>query len=222
MARTPVVLLLVLMSAAAAETAIPTETQEQRVARLLKESEKRSSIDSQASRQGAEAAYQAGLKLYDDLEYEEAHKYFERALALDPTHEKAHEKLRCVDAMLGIHTERVGQKIRELEATDRVQREESNLVIANLIEEARKLEEAGTVWPANAASMSREEILVTQLQNLQKAQEKYRRAKELLNYLRGTSGSHTDRENVDEAIKRLSGKISDRNDDARSQKHSNR
>lgn len=193
-----------------AETLPQTETTEHRAARLLKESERHSSLEAQASRQTAESTYQAGLKLYDDLEYEEARRSFERTLALDPTHEQAKEKLRCVDAMLGIHTERVGQKIRELESADRVQREESNLAIANLIEEGRKLEEAGTVWPANAESLSRATILAEQLRNLQKAEEKYKRAKELLNYLRGSAGSYSDRERVDAALKRLASKVSDR------------
>jgi len=223
MSRIASILVVLFIFSARAETAgTQTETVEQRAARLLKESERHSSIDAQASRQAADAAYQAGVKLYDDLEYEEARKFFERTLALDPTHEQAREKLRSVDALLGIHTERIGRKIRELEAADRVQREESNLAVANLIEEGRKFEEAGTVWPANAESMSRATILAEQLRNLEKAQEKYKRAKELLTWLRGTAGTHADREQVDAALKRLSGKITDRNDDARPRKDCDR
>jgi tetratricopeptide (TPR) repeat protein len=203
-------IILLLAGPLRAETAPPqNESTEQRAARLLKESQRRNSVDAQASRQAAESAYQAGLKLYDDLEYEEARKCFERALAIDPAFDSAKEKLRCVDALLGIHTERVGQKIRELEAADRVQREESNLAVANLIEEGRKLEEAGTVWPANAESLSRERILAEQLRNLQRAQEKYKRAKELLSWLRGSAGSPSEREQVEAALKRLSTKLDD-------------
>jgi tetratricopeptide (TPR) repeat protein len=116
------------------------ETPEARAARLLQEAQRLADVKTQGSLTEAEAAYQAGLKLFNDLEYEEARKYFERAVTLDPAHSAALAKLRVTNSLLGVHADRIGQKIRELEQAERVKMQESVVVLAQAMEEARVLE----------------------------------------------------------------------------------
>ncbi len=181
------------------------ESAEQRAARLLKEESKLESVRSQERRQEADNAYQTGLRLMNDLEYEQAKGWFERALEIAPGFEPAREKLHTINSLLGIHTERIAEKIRDLDNEAKTQAQEAVIVIQNLIEEARRLEEKATQLPADSDRSSSADRLASQLKYLQQAQEKLMRAKELIDYLPSYvkySGSGVDRE-----LKRLKGQL---------------
>ena len=184
--------------------AADAETTQHRAARLLDEAARNASVRSQAVQQEADAAFQAGLKLMSDLEYEDAKASFEHALSVAPGYTAAQEKLRTVNALLGVHTDRVGEKIRELENDVRVQRQEALIVIKNLVEEARRFEERGTLLPTNASNRS--DALAEQLANLRKSQDRLVRARELLNYLPPGVQAPSERAEVDEALRRVKSK----------------
>ena len=184
--------------------AAETETQQQRAARLLEEAARQNSVRAQAVSQEVQAAYQTGVKLMNDLEYEDARASFEHALALAPGYAPAQAKLRTVNSLLGIHTDRVGEKIHELENDVRVQRQEALIVIQNLIEEARRYEERGTLLPANADT--RADALAEQLANLKRSHDRLTRARELLNYLPPGLPAPAERAAVDEALRRVKAK----------------
>lgn len=180
------------------------DSPEQRAARLLNEASKLESVRGQERKAEADNAYQAGLRLMNDLEYEQAKGWFEHALEIEPGFEAAREKLRTVNALLGIHTERIAEKVRELESDAKTQAQESVLVIQNLIEDARKLEAKAA--GADSEHGSAADALAAQLKYLQQAQEKLLRAKELINYLPSYvkfSGA-----NVNEELKRLKEQLS--------------
>ena len=189
------------------------ETPQQKAARLLQEAERLSGVRGQASLQEADAAFQAGLKLYNDLEYEQARGYFETAVRLDPTNEAAREKLQVVNSLLGIHVDKIAIKIRELEQGERVKQQESLVQLANAMQEGRVLEERGTVLPADITGIDRERILSDQLDNLRKAQDKFRRVKEILNWMPPSFDLPTERSTVDQALVRLKQKIAAKEDE---------
>ncbi len=195
-------------------TPAPTEeTPEQKAERLLKEAERLSGVTSQENVQAAEAAYQTGLKLFNDLEYEDAKKYFERAVALDPAHPQAQQKLRTVNALLGVHVERIAAKIKELEANERVRIQESVIALAQAIEEARRLEERGSATALETEADEKERVLTEQLDNLRKAQDRYRRVKEIINWMPPTFDLPTERATVDAALIRVRQKIAEKEDE---------
>ena len=72
-----------------------------------------------AAQAESEAAYQAGLRLFNNFEYEKAMTMFERALQKDPLNELAHEKLRQVKSLLNIGTG-MGAMIRGLAQEERL------------------------------------------------------------------------------------------------------
>jgi tetratricopeptide (TPR) repeat protein len=190
-------------SAADVPKATDAESTQQRAARLLNDAARNDATQSQTNQQAAEAAFQSGLKLMNDLDYEEARVFFERALTLVPNYAPARAKLRTIESLLGIHTQRIGEKLRELENESRVQKQEALIEIENLIAEARRYEEKATVLPYNSESMTRADVMAEQLKNLQKAQERLRRAKDLLNWLPPYIKAPEERANVDEGLKRL-------------------
>ncbi|MFH0939213.1 MAG: hypothetical protein V1899_08030 [Planctomycetota bacterium] len=199
-----------------AETPTPqptVETPEQKAERLLKDAERLASVNTQASAQEAEASYQVGLKLFNDLEYEESKKYFERAVALDPVHEKALQKLRIVNALLGIHADRMARKIRELEESERVKVQESVVALGQAIEEARLLEERGSTEPIAVEKEERERLLAEQLDHLRRAQDRCRRVKEIINWMPPTFDLPGGRAQVDVALIRVREKIKTKQDE---------
>jgi tetratricopeptide (TPR) repeat protein len=189
------------------------ETPEQKAARLLEEAKRLSGVKTQANLQEAEAAYQAGLKLFNDLEYEEAKKLFERAVTLDPAHEQARQKLQVVNSLLGIHVDKIARKIRELEAGERVKQQESLVQLANALQEARVLEERGSVLPPNPELVEKDRILADQLEALRHAQDKYKRVKEILNWMPPTFDLPQERETVNQGLTRIRQKIADKEDE---------
>jgi len=189
------------------------ETPEQRAQRLLGEASRLNDVKTQAGLAEADTAYQAGLKLFNDLEYEEAKKFFERAVALDPTHAAAKDKLRITNALLGVHVDRIGAKIRELEQAERVKMQESVLVLANAMEEARVLEERGSQVDTEATSEEKEQLLTQQLEQLKRAQDRYRRVREIINWMPPTFDLPGARQQVDASLIRVRTKIAEKEDE---------
>ncbi|HYG74389.1 MAG TPA: hypothetical protein VEK08_05230 [Planctomycetota bacterium] len=189
------------------------ETPQQRAERLLRESERLSGVENQARMQEAEAAYQAGLRLFGDLEYEEARKLFEKAVRLSPTHAAAREKLRTVNALLGVHANVMRDKMIDLERAERVKVQESMLVLANSLEEARQLEERGSAVPVEAELEERERVLTDQLDYLRRAQDRYRRVREILNWMPPNFELPGMRSQVQGALARVKEKIAAKEDE---------
>jgi len=189
------------------------ETPQQKAARLLSEAERLGGVRNQANLQEADAAYQAGLKLFNDLEYEQAKGYFERAVSLDPANEAARQKLQVVNSLLGIHADRIATKVRELEQSARVKQQEALVQLANDMQEGRVLEERGTVLPNDITGVDRERILADQLDNLRKAQDRFRRVREILNWMPPSFDLPAERGAVDASLARLKQKIVQKDDE---------
>jgi len=188
------------------------ETPEERANRLLREADKRRSIQEQATVQSSRSAYETGLKLFNDLEYEEARRYFEQAVALDPANQEAQQKLRVVNALLGIKVDKMYQKIRELEQAERVKIQESVVALAQAIEEARDLEDRGSQTVLETTQEGKERALSDQLDSLRRAQDRYRRVREILNWMPPNFELPGQRAQVEQALTRLRQKIADKED----------
>ncbi len=198
-----IVVFINFVATAADNTKPADESAQQRAARLLNDAARQDSVHAQSNQQAAEQAYQSGLKLMNELEYEEARVYFERALALAPGYSPARMKLHMVESLLGIHTQRIAQKMRELEGEERVHRQEALITIENLIAEARRYEEKGSLLPYGYERTSRADILAEQLKNLKSAQERLLRAKELINWLPPNIQAPAEKTQVEDGLKRL-------------------
>ncbi len=192
------------------ETPPVNETPEQKAARLLKEADKLAGIQGQATKQDAEAAYQAGLRLFNDWEYEKAKGYFEKALAIDPTHAKALEKLRTVKALLNIGIG-LGQRMNDLANRRTVEMQQTTITLANLMEEARSFENRGsetvTAGAANGDNAAKITVLADRLRFLEQAQDRYRRMVEIINWLPPSAEMPGLRRDAEEALARVRGKI---------------
>jgi len=189
------------------------ETPEQRAARLLHEAERLSGVANQAKLQEAEAEYQAGLKLFNDLEYEESQRHFERAVQLCPGHSAAQQKLRTVNALLGIHINVMREKLRELEASERVRLEETMMVLAKAMEDGRIQEERGSAAALEAEPAEKEKELSEQLESLRRGQEQYRRIREIINWLPPSIEVPGMRAKVEAAIGRTRSKLAEKEDE---------
>ena len=197
----------------AAPPAPAEETAEQRAARLLIEAEKHASVATQAELQESEASYQTGLKLFNDLEYEESVKYFERAVALNPANSAAVEKLNTVRGLLGIHVNSIKAQIIELEHAERVKMQEAMISIAQAIQEARTLEQRGSANPVEIDSGDKERALSDELENLRRAQDRYRRVKEIINWMPPNLELPGLRTQVDEGLSRVRQRIAEKDDE---------
>lgn len=179
------------------------ETPEQRAERLLKEARKLTGIQDQAKMAEAEAEYQTGLRLYNDLEYEAARRHLEKAAQLDPSNRKAYDLLRKVRSALGVHTDRIATKIRALDHEYRVRVQASIVAIGNALEVAKEYERKGSVVALEDEQSSREDILAIQMQNLRQAQDRYRRVKEIINYMPPQIDLPRERKVVQESLLRI-------------------
>jgi tetratricopeptide (TPR) repeat protein len=153
------------------------ETPEQKAERLLKEASRLQGVEAQARTQEADAAYQVGMKLFNDLSYEQALNYFEKAVKLDPAHAEARQKLQTVRALLGMHVSRIRDQLQQLEREERVQMQETLMTLVREIEEARKLEDRGSAATVEVDPTEKEKVLADQLERLRRAQDRYRRVK---------------------------------------------
>jgi len=189
------------------------ETAEQRAARLLREAERLSGVANQAKMQEAEAEYQAGLKLFNNLEYEESLKHFERAVQLCPGHGEAQQKLRTVNALLGIHINVMREKLKELEASERVRYEEIMMVLAKAMEDGRLQEERGSAAALEPELAGKEKELSEQLEHLRRALDQYRRVREIINWMPPSVEVPGMRAQVDAAISRTRTKLAEKDDE---------
>ncbi|MBE7462432.1 MAG: hypothetical protein HS116_02960 [Planctomycetes bacterium] len=189
------------------------ETLEDRATRLLEDAKKTRTLDQQAELVQADKLIEAGKKLFDDLYYEKSLEYFEKAVALDPTNRKAQELLAQNRALLGFHKDRLGQKLRDLENVERVKIQASLVALANAFEEARKYEEKGSQIPLELEGSDEEDILATQLEQLRQAQDRYRRVKEIVNWMPPPVDLPEMRRQVDEALLRVRQKLADKDDE---------
>jgi len=188
------------------------DSRQTEAARLLEEATRLQGADAQSRRASAEASYQAGLRLMADLEYEMARKKFEEAVAQDPAHAAALEKLRTVNSLLGVHIDRMRDKMVELERVERVKIQEQMLVLANSLEDARKFEDRGSSTPTTTDPDELDAELARQLEALEKAQGRYRQVREILNYMPPNFESPAMRGQINEALNRVKNKIAEKND----------
>jgi len=190
-----------------------SETPEERASRLLKDAERLSGVEGQANTQEAEAAFQAGLRLFNDLEYEDAKKQFERAVRLSPGHSAAQEKLHTVNALLGVRVDILKRQFMELERAERVKMQETMMSLAQSMEEARRLEERGSANAVEVDPIEKERALTEQLDLLRRAQERYRRVREIINWMPPSFELPGLRAQVDGAGTRVKEKIAAKEDE---------
>ena len=172
----------------------------------LKEEERAALLQKEASKREAEAAYQTGLRLYNDWEYSQAKIYFEKALSLDPSHELAREKLLTVKSLLNIDMG-VGNMIRNLAEKDRVTLQEQSITLAHYMEEARSFETRGSETVLDSASGDKIRSLSERLRFLEQAQDRYRRMIEIVNWMPPAAELPGLRRQAEEALTRVRGKI---------------
>ena len=190
------------------------ETDQQRAERLLKEAEKLASVQHEASSREAEANYQAGLRLFNDWEYEKAKTYFERALSIDPTHEAAREKLRTVKSLLNIDLG-MGSMMKNLADTERVKIQEQSITLAHYMEEARSFETRGSETVMDSAADGKITSISERLRFLEQAQDRYRRMIEIINWMPPAAELPGLRRQAEEALMRVRGKIDKYNEEVR-------
>ncbi len=156
---------------------------------------------------------QEGLKFFNELEYESAKPALERAVLLDPTNEVAKQKLQTVNSLLAIHVDKIGRKIRELEQGERVRQSESLVQLANAFQDGRSQEELGSKPAQETTGANKEQILADQLDHLRKAQDKFRRVTEILNWLPPSFDLPSERASVEDSLKRTKQKIAEKEDE---------
>ncbi|MCK6470340.1 MAG: hypothetical protein L6R28_01225 [Planctomycetes bacterium] len=189
------------------------DSPEARAKKLLDEVATRRNVNDQAQDQQADAAFQAGMRLYNDLEYNGALAKFEEAVRINPAHKGAQEYLGKTRALLGVHTDRIAEALRALDQAYRVRIQESLVALANALEEARTYEMRGSEVPLDLETAEREEILAEQLKNLREAQGRYRRVREIMNWMPPQIDLPNERKLVDEAQRRVHAKIIDKQDE---------
>ena len=153
------------------------------------------------------------MRLFDDLEYENSKSLLEQALKLDPSNQAAQQKLQVVTSLLGIHADKLAIKIRELEESERVKQQESLIQLANALDEAKVLENK---IGANSYEMRddvRERIFVDRLENLRRAQDKFRRVKEILNWMPPTMDLPDERAATEAGLARVKQSIANAEDE---------
>ena len=158
-------------------------------------------------------AYDAASNLFNDLEYAQSKQMLEQALALDPANEAAKEKLQVVNSLLGIHVERIAVKIRELENSERVKQQESLIQLANALSEAKSLEARNSAVPNEMLDEHRAQLFTERLDNLRKAQDKFRRVKEILNWMPPTFDLPDERVATDAGLLRIKNSIANTEDE---------
>jgi len=173
----------------------------------LREAAKLQSIEMQAKRAEAEQAYQTGLRLFNDWEYEKAKQYFVRALQLDPLHEGAQEKLRTVNALLNIDVNPIAAIARQMVNEEKVKMQEQTILLSHLLDEAQTFENRGTEESLATDPEHRIRSLGEQLINLETAQGRYERVLTIINYMPPSAEWPSMRKRVQEALTRVAGKI---------------
>ncbi|MEI6232887.1 MAG: hypothetical protein WCT04_07540 [Planctomycetota bacterium] len=196
------------------ETPPVAETIEQRAARLLADAHKTQGVQREAYARESEAAYQTGRRLYDTWEYEKAKPYFERALTIDPTHERALESLKTVKSLLNMDSG-FGPMMRNLANQERVKVQEQAITLSHNFEEARTLEARGSETVMEAVGAKKTASISERLRFLEQAQDKYRRMIEIINWMPPAAELPGLRAQADEALNRVRGKIDKYNEEIR-------
>ncbi len=189
------------------------ETPEMRAERLLKEAQGLTSLQDQAKKAQADHHFRTGVNLYKDLQYEAARSHFEKAVSLDASNRQAHDYLRKVRSALGVHTDRIADKIRSLDEEYRVRIQESIIAIANALDEAKLFERKGSAVALEDEEANTEDVLAIQLRNLRHAQDRYRRVKEIINYMPPQIDMPHERKLVESALGRVRQKIWEKEDE---------
>jgi len=190
-----------------------TETPEQRAQRLLESAQRLATPDDMAKVAESDKDYETGLRLYQTLDYEEALKYFERSVTLNPANRHAQEYLNRTRSLLGLRMDRFKDKIQSLVESERVRLQEQLVVLANAMEEARQLEARGSQTTIEQEGMETDAILAEQLEALRNAQDRYRRVREILNWLPPNIDLPNERRVVGEALERTKVKIAEKEDE---------
>jgi type II secretory pathway component GspD/PulD (secretin) len=189
------------------------ETPEQRAERLLQDAKRFESVGDQARLTEAEAEFQAGLKLFNSCDFAEAKRHFENAARLNPAHPQVQDNLRKVRALLGVRLDMFSAKLASLEQAERVKIQEQVVVLVSALEEGRQYEEKGSEVAIEVADSGKEAILADQLGGLHQAQTRYRRVKEILNWMPPQVDLPNERRMVEEALGRIQKKIADKEDE---------
>ncbi|MBI3828749.1 MAG: hypothetical protein HY291_04490 [Planctomycetes bacterium] len=189
------------------------ESAEDKAKRILDEAVKIGGVERQAQDATAQSEFDTALKLFNNLEYEEALKHFERAVQLDPTNRVAQEKLRTCRSLLGVRMDRIAEKVRALEHEERVKIQEALVALANALEEGRVYENKGSSVPLELEDAAKEKVLAEQLENLRQAQDRYRRVKEIMNYMPPQIDLPNERKAVEESLVRVRQKLLDKDDE---------
>ncbi|MCX7804687.1 MAG: hypothetical protein N3A38_05795 [Planctomycetota bacterium] len=193
------------------ETASPPGgSPEERAKRLLEEEAAKEKIRREARRAEADHKFQAGLKLYQDIEYELALREFENALRIDPTHEKAKEYLRRTRAILGRREDKVAEQLKALDNQTRAKIEETLLALQNALEEAEKLEREGSGAVLEEEYADKEAGLAEQIKKLRAAQDRLTRVREIIRWMPLQVNLAGEQRRTDEAMARVKAKISDK------------
>ena len=189
------------------------ETPEQRAERLLQDAKGFQSVTDQARLAQAEAEFQAGVKLFNSCDYVEAKRHFENAARLNPTNPQVQDYLHKVRALLGVRLDMFSQKLASLEQAERIKIQEQVMVLVSALEEGRQYEERGSEVAIEVADSGKEAILASQLDSLRQAQTRYRRVKEILNWMPPQVDLPNERRVVEEALGRVQKKIVDKEDE---------
>jgi hypothetical protein len=151
--------------------------------------------------------------LFDNLEYEGAKKYFERAVELRPDLREAQDLLTRTNSLLGISHDRWKDKIRELEQRERVKIQAAMVALSQALRDARDLESRGSMTPAGVDLDKKEVLLSEQLDQLRRAKDRYRRVEETVNAMPYWFDLPTERQEVQAALARVDRKILEREDE---------
>lgn len=140
-------------------------------------------VTRQAARARAEGCFQAGLKLYEQLDYAKAHEYFERALELNPGHELAKEYVRRTRSLLNVRRDWAAHSLEELTREKQVKIQELLMQIRNTIERGRHyMREAESFHPGDEA-MPKDALLSRRLRDLGKAVTQFKRTLEIIKWM---------------------------------------
>lgn len=105
---------------------------------LAQGGEQNQSVQDEENRAQARNYFNTGLMLYKQRQYEEAEKYFRRALKKDPAHEESQKYLIQIGAVLGRSKDTVSEQAGWLERQKTVYDDELRIQLEHKIEAAKK------------------------------------------------------------------------------------
>jgi len=153
---------------------------QERLATLVKEK----AISDQALFAKADRLYLAGLRYYEEWQYEKALKYFERAVETYPNHPKAREYLRNTRAILNVHKDKAAHALETLSKAKRVRIQELLIEIGNGMDRAKKhWKAAQTYVPETDAVAPREELFSRAIDSYEECIKQCDRILEIIRWL---------------------------------------